>query len=553
MTSPEVEIITVDDTRTRNVYGVPKDARIVFEKDVPAGMRDGVRLMTNLFRPEAAGRYPVILTLAPYGKHVFPPDGHYERIPNTGVIRVSEYTGFENPDPVYWVPNGYVVVVADCRATNQSEGDYFEHFSPQMAEDFHDLVEWAAGQDWCDGNVGATGVSYLAVTQWLGAAQNPPHLKAIVPWEGFNDPYREHAFHGGIPDTGFFRAIWGRRMDAGSGFVREGAGAEDILAAQKERPLMDPFWRAKHPDLSRITTPAYVVASWSTAGLHTRGSIEGFKQIASADKWLEVHGRKEWETYYARESLERQRRFLDCFLKGRETGMRDMPRVRVEVRERFYEGRTLFADDFPIPGTEYRPLYLDASNGTLSPTPVAGEGRVRYAATRDGSEPDRATFALTFGEATDLVGHMKLRLWVGAEGADDMDLHVAVRKFDHYGNEVFFPDFQHYEQGVAASGWLRVSHRELDEEKSTPWQPWHRHERLLKLGAGDIVPVEIEILPSGTGFGAGDRLELVVQGYDIIDFFARFKHEETVNRGHHIIHTGGQYDSHLLAPVLPAR
>ena len=66
-----------------------------------------------------------------------------------------------------------------------------------------------------------------------------------------------------------------------------------------------------------------------------------------------------------------------------------------------------------------------------------------------------------------------------------------------------------------------------------------------------LSPLEIEVLPSGTAFNKGDRLKLIVQGYDILDFFYRYRHEETVNRGHHVIHVGGKYDSHLLVPVIP--
>ncbi len=115
--SPAQEIITVGKTRVANVYGVPKDANIVLERNVRAPMRDGVALATNVYRPEKAGRYPVVLHLSPQGKDRFPSDANYERIPNTGVIRVSEWVVFEAQDPVYWVPHGYVVVVADCRAT----------------------------------------------------------------------------------------------------------------------------------------------------------------------------------------------------------------------------------------------------------------------------------------------------------------------------------------------------------------------------------------------------------------------------------------------------
>lgn len=546
----KVKTINVSETRTRNTYGVDKEAQIIFEEDVAAEMRDGIRLMTNVFRPAQPGKYPAILSLAPYGKHSYPPDKQFERIPNVGPLPFSEYTGWEMPDPVYWVPNGYVVVGADCRGTNQSEGDHFAHFDPQIARDFHDLVEWIAEQEWCDGNVGSNGVSYLAATQWLGASENPPHLKAAIPWEGFNDFYREHVTHGGIPDTNFYREIWGRRMNSQTGFIARDATAEDSIKEQKSRPLLDDFWRSKHPNLSKINTAILAVASWATAGLHTRGSVEGFKQASSENKWLYGHGRKEWETYYAREGLELQKRFFDCFLKGNENGMRETPRVRIEVRDYFYDGRDRYFDDFPVPETDYRPLYLDAENGKLNGSPVLDQSWTRYAAQKTVSEIDSTTWEYTFEDAVDLIGHMKLKLWVNAEGADDLDLHVAIKKFDKHGNEVYFPDFQHIEDGLAASGWLRVSHRELDEEKSTPWQPWLKHERLLKLGPDEIVPCEVEILASATGFRSGEKLQLIIQGYDIIDVFNRFKHEETVNTGHHIIHTGGEYDSHLLVPAV---
>ena len=546
----KVKTFSVSETRTRNTYGVDKEAKIVFEEDVAAEMRDGIRLMTNVFRPANPGKYPAILSLAPYGKHSYPPDQQFERIPNVGPLPFSEYTGWEMPDPVYWVPNGYIVVGADCRATNQSEGEHFAHFDPQISQDFHDLVEWIAEQEWCDGNVGSNGVSYLAATQWLGASENPPHLKAAIPWEGFNDFYREHVTHGGMPDTNFYREIWGRRMNSQTGFIAQGATAEDSVAEQNNRPLMDDFWQAKHPDLSNIETAIFAVASWATAGLHTRGSIEGFKQASSENKWLYGHGRKEWETYYAREGLEMQKRFFDCFLKGQENGMRETPRVRIEVRDYFYDGRERYFDDFPIPETDYRPLYLDAANNSLNSAPVDDQAQSRYAAQKTGSEADSTTWEYIFDEAVDLIGHMKLKLWVSAEDANDLDLHIAVKKFDKHGNEVYFPDFQHIENGLAASGWLRVSHRELDEEKSTPWQPWLKHERLLKLAPDDIVPCEVEILASATGFRAGDKLQLIVQGYDIISVFNRFKHEDTVNAGHHVIYTGGDYDSHLLVPAV---
>jgi ketosteroid isomerase-like protein len=111
------------------------------------------------------------------------------------------------------------------------------------------------------------------------------------------------------------------------------------------------------------------------------------------------------------------------------------------------------------------------------------------------------------------------------------------------------------ENGPVALGWLRASHRELDPVRSRPEQPFHPHSREQRLAADEIVAVEIEIWPSATRFAAGERLRVIVQGRDIVPQetpnspFAR--HEATRNRGTHVIHAGGQFDSHLLVPWIP--
>jgi hypothetical protein len=77
-----------------------------------------------------------------------------------------------------------------------------------------------------------------------------------------------------------------------------------------------------HPALEQVTVPAYVVASWSDQGLHTRGTFEGFTRIGSARKWLDAHGGKKWGYYYSAEGLRRQQAFFDQFLLGRPTEIR---------------------------------------------------------------------------------------------------------------------------------------------------------------------------------------------------------------------------------------
>jgi predicted acyl esterase len=136
-----------------------------------------------------------------------------------------------------------------------------------------------------------------------------------------------------------------------------------------------------------------------------------------------------------------------------------------------------------------------------------------------------------------------------------MDLFVAIEKIDHAGYPVPFAFFGNHDDGPVALGWLRVSHRELDEERSTPYQPFYKHQREMKLQAGEIVPVEIEIWPSSTLFERGENLRIMVQGSDIYTYPEgghTNAHAGTVNRGRHVIHTGGRHDSHLLVPIVPA-
>jgi predicted acyl esterase len=141
-----------------------------------------------------------------------------------------------------------------------------------------------------------------------------------------------------------------------------------------------------------------------------------------------------------------------------------------------------------------------------------------------------------------------------------MDLFIGLSKLDRRGHEVHFPDFNHIEHGMVGRGWLRVSHRELDEKRSTPYQPWLKHQRALKLKPGEIVSVEIEIWPSSTLFRAGETLKLEIQGGSFS--YTRSNplplkhgrictgHDETINAGRHTIHCGEGYDSHLLVPVI---
>jgi pimeloyl-ACP methyl ester carboxylesterase len=140
--------------------------------------------------------------MSPYGKEVqtlpVPPQ------PPTSPVYARQ---IEAGDPLYLTDHGYVHVIADVRGIGKSGDVYRGWMSPDEARDGHDVIEWAAAQPWCDGNVGMIGVSYYGTIQLAVAATKPPHLKAIMPFNAPADFYREGTHHGGIRHV-FFNLIY---------------------------------------------------------------------------------------------------------------------------------------------------------------------------------------------------------------------------------------------------------------------------------------------------------------------------------------------------------
>ena len=528
-------------------YALQRESGLLIERNIAVALRDGVRIFIDVYRPEGeahSARLPILVGWSPYGKH-----NTSARLPwpaaDVPEDWISPYTAFEAPDPLYWCGQGYGVVFADPRGSWYSQGE-LRHGGLGEAEDCYDLIEWLATQPWSNGRIGMSGVSYLAAIQWQVAPLHPPHLAAINPCEGFTDWYREFAYHGGIPETGF--------LPRGCANLQYSTTrTEDTAANVRAHPLYDAYWQSKESALASIEVPAYVIASWSDQGLHTRGTLEAFERIASREKWLEVHGRKKWHYFYRPETRLRQLEFFDHFLKQPAERVPHWPKVRLEVRERVHVGRFRDESQWPLARTRYQRLYLDAACAALKDSPRETSAQVRY---QPGGSPSRAVFDYRFASDTELTGPMKLHLWLETEGSDDADVFVAVQKLDVDGGEVPFVFYALQEDGPVALGWLRASHRELDPARTREERPWHPHTRELPLRAGERAPLAIEIWPSSTHFAPGERLRLLIQGGDTVASsvpnapFAR--HEDTRNRGAYILHTGGHCDSHLLIPVIPA-
>lgn len=221
---------------------------IVFEKDVAVTLRDGTTIYTDVFRPAGVDKVPAIVAWSPYGKSRGNAPRYTDLFALLGMdtAPLSGLMKFEGPDPAFWCVRGYAVCNPDPRGIHNSDGDA-RWWSRQEGEDYHDLIEWLGTRDWCNGKVGLTGNSYLAISQWFAAAEQPRHLAAIAPWEGMSDVYRDFAARGGIPDLPFPAML-------ATSFVGK-QGREDMVAELDRHPLRDGFWEAKSRTSRRLPSP----------------------------------------------------------------------------------------------------------------------------------------------------------------------------------------------------------------------------------------------------------------------------------------------------------
>ena len=213
---------------------------IICEQDIPVTLRDGTIIYTDIYRPIGHTNIPAIISWSYFGKR--PGDGFDEwQIMGVPPGTVSRMTKFESPDPAYWCRHGYAVANADPRGVGHSQGD-INMFGAQDGRDGYDFVEWLATQYWCNGKVGMSGNSGVAMTQWRIAAEKPPHLVCIAPWEGTGDLYRESLYEGGIPALGFSDFIVGSLT--GPGYV------DDNVEMAKKYPFMNAYWADKIPEVA---------------------------------------------------------------------------------------------------------------------------------------------------------------------------------------------------------------------------------------------------------------------------------------------------------------
>ena len=564
--------------------------------DVPIEMDDGLVLMADVYKPTGEGEYPIILSYGPYAKNLSFQMGYpgqwklmCDAHPDVPANSTNKYQSWEVVDPEKWTRDGYACVRVDSRGAGRSPGK-IDCFSPRETQDFYDCIEWAGTQPWSTGKVGLNGISYYGMNQWTVATQQPPHLAAMCVWEGSADWYRDATHHGGIVNT-----MWARWYPHQVTNVQHGLGengpvneftgivvtgeetlSEEELAANRgelgediyNHPLDGQYFRERSPQWDKVKTPLLTAASLAGHGLHPRGNYEGWLWAASEEKYLEIHGLEHWTHFYTDYGRELQLRFFDYYLKGEGDWGTEQPKVQRQKRWPGEVFETVAADDWPLPGTDWKKLYLDGAEMALSEEPVADGTSLTYAAVGDGVE----FWTPPFTEETEWAGPFAAKLFVSSE-TEDADLFLVLRMFDPDDTEIVFAGTVDPNTPIS-QGWLRASHRKLDVTLSEEWRPYHVHDERQPLTPGEIYELDIEVWPTGIVIPKGYRMQLQIRGRDYeyppaleeeptIGWFpltgcGPFLHTDERDRPPEIygkdvtLHMGGEQASWLLVPVVPS-
>ncbi len=558
--------------------GAQTTYRVKPKETIMVPMRDGVRLAVDVYLPDAEGKFPALLAMSGYGKDLqalplmpqphIGPDGQPLSLVWDGTIEAG------NTKTI--VGRGYVHIIADIRGCGDSEGEHVGMFDQNEARDGYDLIEWIARQPWCDGNVGLVGISYYACIQIIIAAEQPPHLKAIFPWEVFYDLYRQVATDEGVINPMIYRLFSGRGMDAGPTHGAGYAPKNVVSATIKNTPpkeleklwqerLKDPdlmkysiywsclryptksplfadflfnpndgpfYWeRTQYTKIDKIKVPVHVggpfVDLWAKGGWYIYNRLNVPKKM--------IMGPGDERPWYQTHDV--VLRWFDYWLKGIDNGIMDEPPIKI-FTSGINQWRT--ENEFPLARTRWTKYYLRCRERLMEEAPVFDEGPDCFVQQPldETSEINSIKYATgAFTEDFELTGPMALTLYASID-QKDTNWQIKILDVDEYGAK----------RSMLAEDWLKASHRAVDESKSEPWWPWHPHTENVPVPPGEICEYRIGIAPKSHVFRAGHHIELQIASMDNVPGGLHICSSQTTL---HKVYHNPDYPSYLLLPVIP--
>jgi hypothetical protein len=535
VSGPVTEPTSIVDSGPWRAKLSPASASFSVERGVEIPMRDGVKLVADVYRPEGEGEFPTVLARTPYNRL------------SEGALKGGWYA-----------KRGYAFVAQDVRGRFASGGEWFPFVNE--TRDGSDTLDWIAAQAWSDGRVGMLGASYVGLVQWLAAKSTNPHLVCIVPQVSPPDPHQNFPYEGGafMLAAGWWARVlealdagtdWSAGLDWEKAFATLPLGDLDQALKLEQQSFLD-AWLAHPPhdtefwepssyqgSFAAMSVPAFHVTGWwdgdqpgalqNFVGMRARAKTERARagQYLVVGPWTHFFNsaRAIGQADYGEEAVidldSRILRFFDRYLKGIENGIEDEPPVHVFTMgtNRWHAER-----DWPLPGTELTRLYL-ASDGNA--TRLGGDGRLALApgegrapsdvyrydpldtpelnvdftdlsgaeATKDQSgEPDRDDdleyLSPPLAAPCELVGPIEVVLWVSSDAADT-DFSAALLRVTEKGEH------------LAIRGGIQRLRYAADPRRDAPVPP------------GSVVQVTIDCWATGLRLAKGDRLLLEVSSW----------------------------------------